>query len=198
SVQSVETPVVAARCGYGFDISSQYIEQARSLASKHHVEFYTTNVTALDSVFDSTCDIVFATASALCWTPDLLAYFAVAHRVLGTRGTLILYETHPFIEMFKTDVQRPANEKLVPCYSYNTCDPVAFMSEGGYFGDGDTGTTIYWDHHSLSRIVQSALDAEFTLRQVEEYQIEEYQIEEYEHDVCVGYRQVEQFNVRTP
>lgn len=47
---------------------------------------------------------------------------------------------------------------------------------------------MYWYHHSLSTIVQSALDAGCTLRQ----------LKEYEHDVWVGYHQVEQVDTRPP
>jgi SAM-dependent methyltransferase len=178
-----------ARAGYGFDISSNYIEQARWLAANcgTNATFVANDITALDHRFDGVADIVFATGSALCWLPDLVSYFSVARRVLGGEGTLILYETHPFAEMLKPDVARSESEPLVPHYSYNTGKPVLFRSEGEYFGDGNDVAT-YWYHHSLSYIVQSALNVGFTLRQ----------FEEYDHDVCVGYRDVEKFDPHPP
>jgi SAM-dependent methyltransferase len=178
----------AAR-GYGFDISTEYIHQATQLASQLDVDaqFQATDIGAIADEFDAVADIVFATASALCWMPDLHAYFATAHRVSREGGSLILYETHPFVEMFKADVDRAADEPLVPHYRYGTREPVEFRSEGAYFGDGNEGVT-YWYHHSLSYIIQSALESGYTLAE----------FEEFGHDVCVGYKQVENHEVRPP
>jgi SAM-dependent methyltransferase len=84
-----------ARAGYGFDISSNYVEQARWLAAGcgTNATFVAHDIATLDHEFDGVADIVFVTASALCWLPDLGRYFSVGRRVLGGRGTLILYET---------------------------------------------------------------------------------------------------------
>lgn len=180
----------AAR-GYGFDISEQYVELGRSLAADCGVdaEFVAGSIYDVPPTYDGTADVVLVTAAALCWMPDLRRYFEVAHRVLRPGGHLVVYETHPFVEMFKLDCDREHGEALVPHYPYGSSEPVEFDSRGDYYGDRQSGAgTAYWFHHSMSAIVQSILDAGFTLQRFEEYQ----------HDVCVGYRDVERIAVHPP
>lgn len=182
---------LGAAHGYGFDICERYIGQARRLATGSGVraEFVATNIYDIPATYDAVADVVFVTAAALCWMPDLRRYFDVARRVLRPGGNLVVYETHPFVEMFKLDCDRETGEPLVPHYAYGTREPVEFDSRGDYYGDRESGAgKAYWFHHSLSEIIQSMLDAGFTLRRLDEYQ----------HDVCVGYRDVEQLEVRPP
>lgn len=182
---------LGAAHGYGFDISERYVEQARSLAGGTGVraEFVAANIYDIPSAYDGVADVIFVTAAALCWMPDLRRYFSVAHRVLRGEGHLVVYETHPFAEMFKLDCDRDGDEALVPHYKYGKTHPVVFDSRGDYYGDRESGAgTAYWYHHSLSNILQSMLDAGFSVRRFDEYR----------HDVCVGYRDVERFRVRPP
>lgn len=180
-----------AERGYGFDISEGYVEQAKWLAESVSVpaEFLAADIYALPARYDGSADLVFVTAAAMCWMPDLRDYFAVAHRVLRPGGTLLIYETHPFAEMFKPDAHREAGESLVPHYQYGTNEPFVFDSRGDYYGDPEQGIEIaYWFHHSMSKIQQATLDAGFEIRRVAEF----------DHDVCVGYRDVERIAVRPP
>ena len=182
---------LGAERGYGFDISEGYVRQARWLAeaAAARAEFFATDIYALPRDHNGSADVVFVTAAALCWMPDLREYFAVARRVLRPGGALVIYETHPFAEMFKPDAHRADEELLVPHYPYDTGDPVTFDSRGEYYGDRDRGVgTAYWFHHSMSAILQATLDAGFEIRRVAEFG----------HDVCVGYREVERIPVRPP
>lgn len=182
---------LGAERGYGFDISEGYVEQAKWLAESVSVpaEFLAADIYALPARYDGSADLVFVTAAAMCWMPDLRDYFAVAHRVLRPGGTLLIYETHPFAEMFKPDAHREAGESLVPHYQYGTNEPFVFDSRGDYYGDPEQGIEIaYWFHHSMSKIQQATLDAGFEIRRVAEF----------DHDVCVGYRDVERIAVRPP
>lgn len=182
---------LGAERGYGFDISARYVDQAEQLAASvgSPAEFLATDIYAMPRSYDGSADVLFVTAAALCWMPDLHGYFDIAHRVLRPDGTLLVYETHPFIEMFKPDAHRVPDEPLLPHYPYNAADPVLFDSRGDYYGDREQGAEVaYWFHHSVSAILQATLDSGFAIRQVAEF----------DHDVCVGYRDVEKIPVRPP
>ena len=76
---------------------------------------------------DGLSDVFFLTAGAMCWMPDLRNYFQTAFRVTKPKGCLILWETHPFLEMFKPDRDRKMNENLEMYYSYFMNEPIHFQ-----------------------------------------------------------------------
>ena len=182
---------LGAQAGIGFDFSSAFVEQARTLAEAAGVaaRFVETDIYEMPAAYHAAADIIFLTAGALCWMPDLRRYFETAHRVLRSGGTLILYETHPFLEMFKPDRDRFEGEPLSLRYPYFMDVPVAWGSGLDYYGQKKYGEEIvYWYHHSLSAIMQSILDAGFAIRQ----------FAEFDHDNSIGYREVEAFAIRPP
>jgi SAM-dependent methyltransferase len=182
---------LGAQAGIGFDFSSAFVEQARTLAEAAGVaaRFVETDIYEMPAAYHAAADIIFLTAGALCWMPDLRRYFETAHRVLRSGGTLILYETHPFLEMFKPDRDRFEGESLSLHYPYFMDVPVAWGSGLDYYGQKKYGEEIvYWYHHSLSAIMQSILDAGFAIRQ----------FAEFDHDNSIGYREVEAFAIRPP
>jgi SAM-dependent methyltransferase len=182
---------LGAQAGIGFDFSSAFVEQARTLAEAAGVaaRFVETDIYEMPAAYHAAADILFLTAGALCWMPNLRRYFETAHRVLRSAGTLILYETHPFLEMFKPDRDRFEGEPLSLHYPYFMDVPVAWGSGLDYYGQKKYGEEIvYWYHHSLSAIMQSILDAGFAIRQ----------FAEFDHDNSIGYREVEAFAIRPP
>jgi SAM-dependent methyltransferase len=182
---------LGAQAGIGFDFSSAFVEQARTLAEAAGVaaRFVETDIYEMPAAYHAAADILFLTAGALCWMPNLRRYFETAHRVLRSGGTLILYETHPFLEMFKPDRDRFEGEPLSLHYPYFMDVPVAWGSGLDYYGQKKYGEEIvYWYHHSLSAIMQSILDAGFSIRQ----------FAEFDHDNSIGYREVEAFAIRPP
>ena len=100
------------RKGYGFDFSAEFIRQARDLASGLDIvaEFIETDIYAIPAEYQGIADVIFLTAGALCWMPSLSGYFAAAHKVLRPGGSLVIYETHPILEMFKPDRELGASE----------------------------------------------------------------------------------------
>jgi SAM-dependent methyltransferase len=182
---------LGAQAGIGFDFSFAFVEQARTLAEAAGVaaKFVETDIYEMPAAYHAAADILFLTAGALCWMPDLRRYFETAHHVLRSGGTLILYETHPFLEMFKPDRDRIEGEALNLHYPYFMDAPVAWGSGLDYYGQKKYGEEIvYWYHHTLSAIMQAILDAGFAIRQ----------FAEFNHDNSIGYREVEAFAIRPP
>jgi SAM-dependent methyltransferase len=182
---------LGARQGYGFDFSGEFIEQASRLNDEVNlkIEFVETNIYDIPAGYDGVGDVLLATSGALCWMPDLIRYFETAYRVLKPGGTLVVYETHPFLEMFKLDRDRKPGEELRLHYPYFMSTPVASHSGLDYYSNEIYGQeVVYWYHHTLSGILQSIIDAGFTVRR----------FTEFEHDIDSGYASVRACQPRPP
>jgi SAM-dependent methyltransferase len=166
--------------GYGFDFSTEFIHQARDLASGLDVvaEFIETDIYAIPAEYQGIADVLFLTAGALCWMPSLRGYFTAAYNVLRPGGALIMYETHPVLEMFKPDRELEAGEPLELTYPYFMEEPIAWEAGLDYYSGEKYGDEIvYWYHHSLSSIMQSVIDSGFVIQE----------FSEFGHDNSVGY-----------
>lgn len=52
-------------------------------------------------------DIVFITIGVLGWMPDLSRFFEVVAGLMNSDAKLVIYETHPFLEMFEPESAKP-------------------------------------------------------------------------------------------
>jgi SAM-dependent methyltransferase len=182
---------LGARKGIGFDFSHQFIGQARTLGAAAHVdvEFVETDIYAVPASYNEVADILILTSGALCWMPDLPRYFDVARRILKPNGAVVIYETHPFIEMFKLDRERPSGEPLVPHYSYFMSEPVRSNNGLDYYSNTKFGEeVVYWFHHTISYIIQSTIDSGFVVQR----------FCEFAHDTDSGYPSLRQSGVKLP
>ena len=153
------------------------------------VEFIETDIYALPALYCEVADILLVTSGALCWMPDLRTYFETAWKVLKPGGALLIYETHPFIEMFKLDRERSADEPLVPHYSYFLVEAVRSENGLDYYSNTKFGReVVYWFHHTLSQIIQSTIDGGLVLQN----------FREFEHDTDSGYASLRQASVKLP
>ncbi|WP_434775549.1 class I SAM-dependent methyltransferase [Pseudomonas oryzihabitans] len=111
-------------------------------------------------------DLVLITIGVLNWMPDLPAFFAAVTGLLAPGGRLVIYETHPFLEMFEPHADQP----LLPHYSYFRREPL--VSEALIAYDGEShgqGAASYWHIHTLGAIVTACLDAGLILQRLEEH-----------------------------
>ena len=180
--------------GYGFDFSDAFIEQAQFYANQSGAPctFVHSDIYKIDYDFYSIADVLFLTAGAMCWMPDLHHYFQKAAVVLKDNGRLVLWETHPFLEMFKPDRDRlrDGDVDLKLHYPYFLNDPVLLDSGLDYYSNeiDNTHNKPLWFHHTLSTIFQAILDSGFALEVFTEHGF----------DNSIGYRHVEKFSVRPP
>jgi SAM-dependent methyltransferase len=182
---------LGARGGLGFDFSAEFVGQARRLteAARVKAEFVETDIYEIPSRYDASADLLFLTAGALCWMPDLHGYFDAVRRVVRPGGQVVLYETHPFLEMFKPDRDRRPDEPLELHYPYFMHEPVAWDSGLDYYSGRKYGREqVYWYHYTLSDIFQAVIDSGLRISR----------FAEFGHDNSIGYREAERFTVRPP
>lgn len=111
-------------------------------------------------------DLVLITIGVLGWMPDLPAFFAAVHGLLAPGGHLVIYETHPFLEVFEPHADQP----LVPHYSYFRREPLVLNDLIAYDGqDHGQGASSYWHIHTLGAIVSACLQAGLLLQRLEEH-----------------------------
>lgn len=165
----------------GVDQSAAFLDQARQLARAAGLapEFVAADIYALpDGV--PTCDLILITIGVLGWMPDLPGFFAAVAGLMAPGSVLVIYETHPFMEVFNPDAARPHE----PFYSYFDARPQAeddaITYDGKDHGKGETG---YWTIHTMGAIVTAVLDAGLTLERLTEHP---HSIREPQYDIFEG------------
>ena len=176
----------AARC-VGFDISSEFIAQARELSQKAGAklcQFIEVDIHAIPETFNANFDLIYLSAGTLGWMPNLRDFFKVARRLLKPSGQMYIYEMHPILGMF--GVSREEGTKLLR--SYFQTEPIV---ESGLDYLGKTqyeGKPTYWFHHKLSDVFASLLELGFKI----------LTFEELPHDVSGELEHLEQLSPRLP
>lgn len=165
---------LGARKGYGVDISDAFIGEANELRdiSGLDCEFIRNDILALGSELDGKADLVLITIGALCWIPDLTAYFKIVGRILNPGGDLIIYEEHPYLNMLAMEEEElfdPQSPKE-PKHSYFKAEPWAEADGLDYYG-GETydGSVSYSYSLKLSDILNPIVKNGMQLIEMNEY-----------------------------
>ena len=171
----------AAHC-LGIDQSTAFLIQAATLrdVSGHNATFLEADIYALPADVPRNFDIAFITIGVLNWMPDLPRFFTAVANLLRSGGRLVIYETHPVLEMFDPE----ADDPMRPAFSYFRTLP--FIETAAITYDGSTqddGPESHWFIHTLGAIVQASLDAGLTLTRLEEFP---HSIREVDYDIYHG------------
>ncbi|CAM3742897.1 Lovastatin nonaketide synthase [Pseudomonas reidholzensis] len=159
---------LGARSVVGVDQSSAFLEQAHELSARspHAPAFVEADIHALPASLNARFDVALITIGVLNWMPDMQAFFAHVASTLKPGGVLVIYETHPFLEMLEPGAADPWRISG----SYFQTEPVVEDKAIVYVGEGEAnGVTSYWHIHRLSDIVGGVLRAGLQLRDFTEY-----------------------------
>lgn len=165
----------------GIDQSGAFLEQGRLLAQAAGLEPRLIEADIYDLPEDvGTFNLVLITIGVLNWMPDLDGFFRVIAGILCPGGHLVIYETHPVMEMFDPDSETPHE----PAFSYFRTDPLKEEGLISYDGvDHGSGEAGYWFLHSLGQIVSSCAAAGLAITSLKEFG---YSIREPEYDIYEG------------
>ncbi|MGR3964499.1 class I SAM-dependent methyltransferase [Pseudomonas sp. 910_23] len=176
---------LGARSVVGVDQSRAFIEQALELAavSSHNPEFILTDIHHLPERLHARFDVALVTIGVLGWMPDVALFMKHVASVLKPGGTLVVYETHPFLEVFDPRAANP----LLPDSSYFQREPFVLQEAIVYEGQGEqAGPTSYWYVHTLGSVVSGAITAHLQIDHLQEYphSNREELYDQYEHQVA--------------
>ncbi len=154
----------------GIDQSDAFISQAEELraVSPHGVRagFVCADVYALPEGLEGRFDLALITIGLLNWMPDLPRFLKVTASLLVPGGRLVIYETHPVLDMFEPYAADPHTLR----YSYFRTEP--FITEEEIVYDGSaTGKAppSYWHFHTMGDIVTGCVKAGLQIAELKEY-----------------------------
>ncbi len=111
-------------------------------------------------------DLVLITIGVLNWMPDLQRFFQAVRGLMRPGAHLVIYETHPILEMFNPDSANP----FLPEVSYFDKTPVRIERAITYDGsDGGAGETGYWFVYTLGETVTACVQNGLKLQRLTEH-----------------------------
>ncbi|HET7615366.1 MAG TPA: class I SAM-dependent methyltransferase [Bacillales bacterium] len=166
-VETLSLKNLGAASVTGFDISDGAIASAKKLASESGIssEFVRTDIYDIPAEYDDRFDLVYISAGALIWFPDLSRFFETAARLLRQNGQMLIYEMHPFLNVIDEDA-----DELRIKHSYFTDEPVAYNDGLTYLGNEQyEASTAYNFDPTIADIVNAIVTNPFHLKRFEEY-----------------------------
>lgn len=171
----------ASEC-WGIDQSAAFLAQAETLkaVSGHAATFLEADIYALPPDTPRDFDLCLITIGVLNWMPDLPRFFQAVAGLLRSGGQLVIYETHPMLEMFDPASDTPH----LPAFSYFKSDAIVETAAITYDGsERSAGPETHWFIHTLGAIVQGAIDARLSLTGLCEFP---QSIREVDYDIYSG------------
>lgn len=154
----------------GIDQSSAFLSLAQQLRAvsphKDNCRFVNANVYALPGDLNGTFDLALITIGVINWMPDLARFLANVASLLKPGGRLVIYETHPVLDMYEPHAKDPHR----PAYSYFRTEPFITDEEIVYDGSETAkAPPSYWHFHTMGEIVTGCVEAGLQIRQLTEY-----------------------------
>ena len=152
----------------GIDQSAGFLAQAALLAkaAQSPCQFLCANIYELPKATPRNHDLALITIGVLNWMPDLEGFFRIVAGLLAPGGQLLIYETHPILDMYDPDAATP----LIPTRSYFQKAPQVFDDVITYDGsDAGKGTVSYWFAHPLGAIISAIAQAGLRIERLVEH-----------------------------
>lgn len=151
----------------GIDHSGSFLRQGERLAKAAGLSPRLLEADIYDLPEDvGTYDLVLITIGVINWMPDVKRFFEIVAGLLAPGGVLVIYETHPFMEMFEPASETP----FLPMNSYFKDTPHVVTQSITYDGvDHGPAATGYWFAHSLGDTVTACVEAGLRLERLTEH-----------------------------
>ncbi|AQS50296.1 SAM-dependent methyltransferase (plasmid) [Thioclava nitratireducens] len=165
----------------GIDQASGFLAQAKKLADAAGLDLRLLEADIYELPSDvGQFDLALITIGVLNWMPDLSEFFRITSGLLAPGGRLVIYETHPFMEVFDPASSTP----FEPAFSYFERQPQtvteAITYDGEDHGEGETG---YWFIHPLGEIITACAQSGLGIIELREYG---HTIREPKYDIYEG------------
>ncbi len=156
-----------AQPALGIDQSASFLAQGAQLAAATGLKPRLLEVNIYELPGSLGChDLVLITIGVLNWMPDLQGFFQVVRGLMRPGAYLVIYETHPILEMFNPGSANPFSPEI----SYFDKTPVRIEEAITYDGsDGGAGETGYWFVHTLGDILTACVKNGLRLQRLTEH-----------------------------
>jgi len=154
--------------GLGIDQSADFLNQARQLnaAAGSQCDFIQADIYDLPETVTDRFEVALITIGVLGWMPDLGAFFDAVSSLLKRNGKLVIYETHPFLEMFLPDEPDPYKPSVSYFNKTPYCGDEAIVYDGGA---APSAAPWYWFNHPFCDILNGCIAAKLSIDAVHEY-----------------------------
>ncbi|MFJ2682278.1 class I SAM-dependent methyltransferase [Pseudomonas sp. NPDC087342] len=166
--ESLSLFALGARRVVGVDQSAAFLEQARELTARspHDAEFIEADIHHLPTTLHNRFDMALITIGVLNWMPDIAEFFRHVAKTLKPGGAVVIYETHPFLEMLDPEATDPYRLDS----SYFRSEPFVQHQPIVYEGKVEQpASPSYWFVHTLGAIFTGAIDAGLQISHFKEY-----------------------------
>lgn len=157
----------------GFDISDEAIAEAQNRAAMCGIEcrFVRTDVYQLGTGWNGQFDVVYITAGALAWLPDLDGLMAVAARLLREGGRVLIHEIHPVATMLPADELVDQNPLQINDVYFKS-EPWVWYGDLDYVGRTHYESTLpnYEFAHPVSELITALVDNGFAVERFLEFE----------------------------
>ncbi|HNR96441.1 MAG TPA: class I SAM-dependent methyltransferase [Anaerolineae bacterium] len=145
----------------GFDIADEAIAEAQERAARCGIDcrFICRDVYQIPAEWDGQFDVVYITAGALAWLPDLPGLMAVAARLLRQGGRVFIHEIHPVSTMLPDDSLRDQNPLQINDVYFKS-EPWVRYGDLDYVGGCHYESNLpqYEFAHPLSEIIMALVE----------------------------------------
>ena len=149
----------------GVDGSSAFIEQANMLSKssgESNIEFFSSDIYDLPAHHES-YDIVLITVGVLGWMPDINKFMGTCSSLLAPAGCLLLEDLHPILGMYEEGSPSFIDSSYFNVEPYRDTDGLDYFTYEKYDAKEN-----FWFHHSLEKILMSAISYDLTLEHIRE------------------------------
>ena len=175
----------------GFDISDAAVEEARERAKRSGIDcqYVRADVYEIGPEYEGCFDIVYISAGALCWMPDLKLFFAKAASLLRENGRVFIHEIHPVSEMLPFDDAEDADVLRI-VEPYFKPEPYVDYGDLDYVGGSRYTSTKpqYCFVHTISDILMGLIENGMSIEH----------FSEHDTDISAGHRRIEQARAGVP
>ncbi|WP_428543398.1 class I SAM-dependent methyltransferase [Profundibacter sp.] len=152
----------------GIDQAEEFIAQANELnrIAGQDCRFLRADIYDLPADVPQDFDLVLVTIGVLNWMPDLAGFFQAVAGLLRQGGQVLIYETHPFLEMFEPIADNPyqlANSYFRE-HPFIDTDPIVYDG----VKDGKV-TPSYWYIHKISDVLNGCIAAGLQIVRFDEF-----------------------------
>jgi SAM-dependent methyltransferase len=157
-----------AKPALGIDQSAGFLAQAAQLAQAagSDCQFLCADIYDLPATTPRGHAFALITIGVLNWMPDLPRFFEIVAGLMDKNGQLVIYETHPILDMYDPDDATP----LTPVRSYFQTDPQVFDDLITYDGsDAGKGARSYWFAHPMGAIITAIAQAGLRVERLTEH-----------------------------